>query len=637
MFMGIVLTPSVIAKGPPLIPYWGTEGNVVAPDAVLGTTNSVDLRIITDGAQKMVVTTSGNVGIGIATPAEKLDVDGNVHASGNFIAGSSTTYGDGYIGLSPGLDLDIDSGTLYIDSANDRVGIGTTSPTQELHVDGNIRITGAIYDSNNQAGSSGQILQSTGSGIEWTDSSSGSSGIKQLLQDFVVAQGKSVTAGDVVSFYDGEVQKWKKGFWFGSEHVFNSDVTTYPSASALSSTKFVLAYIDGDVLTGSAIIGDVSGDTITYGPEYVFNSYWTREVSVTALSSSKFVVAYSAGDEGRAYACDVSGNTITYASYNKFNSWDTRDVSAYALSSSKFVVAYRDNGNSGYGTAIIGDVSTIPITFGSEYVFNSASTHSISASALSSTKIVVAYTDSGNSFYGTAIIGDVSGNTITFGSEHVFNSASTGWISVSAHSATKFMVAYMDGDNSNYGTAIIGDVSGNSITFGSEHVFNSASTGWISASALSSSRFVVAYRDTSNSDYGTAIIGDVSGNTITFGSEHVFNSYDTWDVSAYALSSSKFVFAYTDEGPSYYGSAIIGNVQEGAPEGSQIVGIAKESKTDGQTVSVIIDGVSGVHSGLVQGEIYYLEEEGYLTLVETDYKIGLAISSTELLLADPFF
>jgi hypothetical protein len=77
---------------------------------------------------------NGNVGIGTVSPSEKLDVEGNVHASGSFIAGSTTDYGDGCIGLSAGTDLDIDSGTLFIDNANDRVGIGTSFPDAKLDV-----------------------------------------------------------------------------------------------------------------------------------------------------------------------------------------------------------------------------------------------------------------------------------------------------------------------------------------------------------------------------------------------------------------------------------------------------------------------------------------------------------------------
>ncbi len=47
------------------------------------------------------------------------------------------------------------------------VGIGAGTPSQKLHVQGNLRVTGAFYDSNNAAGTSGQVLTSTGSATDW--------------------------------------------------------------------------------------------------------------------------------------------------------------------------------------------------------------------------------------------------------------------------------------------------------------------------------------------------------------------------------------------------------------------------------------------------------------------------------------
>ena len=55
----------------------------------------------------------------------------------------------------------------YITGGN--VGIGTTLPSQKLHVQGTLRLTGAFYDSNNVAGTSGQVLTSTGSATDWKD------------------------------------------------------------------------------------------------------------------------------------------------------------------------------------------------------------------------------------------------------------------------------------------------------------------------------------------------------------------------------------------------------------------------------------------------------------------------------------
>jgi len=58
---------------------------------------------------------------------------------------------------------------LVCDASADRVGIGTKVPSQKLHVQGNLRVTGAFYDSNNAAGTSGQVLTSTGSATDWKD------------------------------------------------------------------------------------------------------------------------------------------------------------------------------------------------------------------------------------------------------------------------------------------------------------------------------------------------------------------------------------------------------------------------------------------------------------------------------------
>jgi hypothetical protein len=53
------------------------------------------------------------------------------------------------------------------------VGIGTSVPSQTLHIQGNARITGAVYDSTNSPGTSGQVLQSTATGTQWATSNSG--------------------------------------------------------------------------------------------------------------------------------------------------------------------------------------------------------------------------------------------------------------------------------------------------------------------------------------------------------------------------------------------------------------------------------------------------------------------------------
>ena len=60
---------------------------------------------------------------------------------------------------------------------------------------------------------------------------------------------------------------------------------------------------------------------------------------------------------------------------------------------------------------------------GSESIFESASTNATAATFDSNAnKVVVVYKDIGNSGYGTAVVGTVSGTSIAFGTPVVFNS-----------------------------------------------------------------------------------------------------------------------------------------------------------------------------------------------------------------------
>ena len=241
----------------------------------------------------------------------------------------------------------------------------------------------------------------------------------------------------------------------------------------------------------------------------------------------------------------------------------TSDISTIDLSSSKFVTVYQDGGASNdEGTAVIGDISGNIITFGSEYVFNTGNTDYLSVTTLSDNRFVVVYKDISNSNYGTAIIGDISGNIITFGSEYVFNTSITNYISPVIFSDNKMVITYQDGGgNLNYGRAVIGNVSGNTITYDLEYIFNTGATSYVSATELDESMFVVSYQGNSGLNYGKAIIGVVSDNVIDFGSKYIFNPTSTGCNSVAGLSDNKFVATYQDGGGNLnYGRAIIGSI-----------------------------------------------------------------------------
>ncbi|MBL7053257.1 MAG: hypothetical protein ISS02_01165 [Candidatus Portnoybacteria bacterium] len=355
---------------------------------------------------------------------------------------------------------------------------------------------------------------------------------------------------------------------YGSEYVFNTASTSRISTVSLSLSKFITTYQDGGASSnqGTAIIGSISEDIISYSSEYVFNSGNTDYISVTALSDNKFVVAYqdiSNSNYGTVVIGNISEDIITYSSEYVFNTAYTDHVSVTALSDNKFIVAYQDNRSGAkQGKAIIGNVSGDVITFSSEYIFNPSTTNYISLKSLSSDKIVIVYKDGGNTNYGTAVIGNISGDIITFSSEYIFNPSTTNYISPISLSENKFIITYQDGGgNLNYGRAIIGSIDNNIITYSPEYVFNTGATSYISSDKLSEDKFVVSYQGNSGLNYGKAIIGVVSDDVITFNSKYIFNPTSTSNNFVTNLSNNKFVISYQDGGGNLnYGTSIIGSI-----------------------------------------------------------------------------
>jgi hypothetical protein len=194
-----------------------SEINVIANDSTLriGVTNTLypgaqwaggGMFMLTPGNMsfgpgndyKMFISASGNVGIGTLTPTlAKLQVNGNVHATsftGSF-SGSITSPGSNTQVIYNNAGVLAGSSNFIFDGSN--VGIGTTSPIDKLHVEGNSSTPGIyttisnLYNGiGNRAGIKlinlyGGVAYSASIYADWT----GQGLIFQANRDLIASQG----------------------------------------------------------------------------------------------------------------------------------------------------------------------------------------------------------------------------------------------------------------------------------------------------------------------------------------------------------------------------------------------------------------------------------------------------------------
>ena len=112
--------------------------------------------------------------VGTANSISKIDFIGAAVSATANVGGSIATvtvYSPGSTGqVLFNKNNDFSAATdLFYDSVNKRVGIGTSAPTQQLHLQGALRITGNLHDQNNVVGVANSILIATGTGISWTN------------------------------------------------------------------------------------------------------------------------------------------------------------------------------------------------------------------------------------------------------------------------------------------------------------------------------------------------------------------------------------------------------------------------------------------------------------------------------------
>ena len=427
----------------------------------------------------------------------------------------------------------------------------------------------------------------------------------------------AITAGKpVVVNSDGTVK------FAGSVSVSNTEAVAtafaevrsgHDAASGISvicdtnENKFLISFDDNDNSQyGTAIVTtiDPSDFSLTYGTPVIFHSASCNGVAAVFDSSNNKVIQLfndSASNDGQVKVGTISGTSISYGSAVEFTgSTNVRnEFACYDSTNNRIVIAYiGDYGGTNYGTAIVGTVSGDSISFGTAVVFESASiSNPMPVHDVNANKIVIQYTDVANSYYGTGIVGtvDSSDNSISFGSASVYNSSTEYAIRDPVYDSTnnKTVFIYQDYGDTERGKARVVTVSGTSLSYGTEVTWETGKVNPLSATFDSNiGKVAIGYYDETATNM-RHITGTVSGTDITFGSELDITGDQAQPprgAAAFDPNTGKVLYVarnVADNDRPYSAVVQVGGTSTTIPLTSEnFIGFAKDNVADGAVATI---------------------------------------------------
>jgi len=458
-------------------------------------------------------------------------------------------------------------------------------------------------------------------------------------QEHAIASGTLTNGKTVIINADGTVSVVSGIATSAGSATLNDGNKTVSNVNVIydaNAGKIVLVYRDiTSTYYGTAQVGTVSGTSISFGTPVTFNSNNSQHITaVYDANAQKVVVIY--GDDGNsnhgtAKVGTVSGTGISFGSGTVWNASDCSKMKAsFDSSANKIVIIYKDEGNSDHGTAIVGTVSGTSISFGSEAVFNSASTTQMAICYdTNASKHLIAYND--QNLTGEAKVATVSGTSISFGSEVNLNSASISNLgAVYDDSVNKCVIGYYRGGPA---YAKVATISGTSVSFGSEAQITSNTAYEFSLGYNKNTDSVIGiYKDNSNSNKLTYAAGTVSGTSISFASSVVLN--DTTDSTSIGYHDAQQKNVTFFKGTSNYGTAIVFSNGSTNLTSENYIGISRSGAASGAGAIIDTQGaIADNLSGLTAGQSYFVQNDGTLgtTAASPSVFAGTAVSATKLI------
>lgn len=438
--------------------------------------------------------------------------------------------------------------------------------------------------------------------------------------------------------------------------VNSSNSVNYAAVFDATNNKVVVAVSDqSDSSKGKAFVGTVSGTSISFGSAVQFSSvvYYELDAAYDPDTGQVIIVYGNSNGYGTAIVGSVSGTSISFgtatvfASYGAFNS-----TCCYDTANSKVIVAVPSGQTaSTKGQAFVGTVSGTSISFGSPSSWHTGSadwstnpTYARLVYDPDNEKPVLFYRDTEDSDKGKAKVFTVSGTSISFGTATQFSIGSVQYVNATYDTSNnKMIVVYAHITSTYVPTAVVGTVSGTSISFGTSVTFDTWSGGVGSSTVThdpSLDKVTIFY---TGSEGGYSVLryvtGTVSGTSITFNTPVQYESNQSnWTYrsgSTYDANAQRVVVIDRSSVNSFYPAARVLRNSGTISNNDTWIGISTEAISSTATGTItVIGGVNEQQTGLTTGSTYYVAADGSLSTTDSGYKVGKAISATKILITE---
>jgi len=468
---------------------------------------------------------------------------------------------------------------------------------------------------------------------------------------------EAITAGDAVELKsNGNIGKFSVTKSFGSAALktYNGNATYFTFVHANPNGYGVVGYINS--ANGYFRVYSYLPDATNPFSSSAMTA--VQDVTVTTNNTSQGTGVYDPDQDAYVFCWrdnSDSGNlNVRVAKLSSSGTWTvgstvTADASlitdiqaVYDSNAQKVVLFYRDTDNGNKATCVVGtvDAANTTVSFGTPVASNSqASTLPSSSRTMndivfdSTNNKVVCIFRSGFDNHAYALVGTVSGTSISFGTPVKFYAGTIDGYMKAAYDSTNGYVVpfYYAGSTLRVQNLT---VSGTSITTGTETVFASgrSSRDVEIAEAAALETLYLSYRDqTGSASKLTSMTWDSVNSAYTQGSTTSSHgpSY-TQNVSMdYDAGQGAVWIAYGEADLSDRGDVVFVQVATGDQSG--FVGIAAENIASGSSGEVtVFGGINESVSGLTVGSSYYVVLGGGLS-TSGSQTAGRALASNRLL------